>query len=274
MTNSFRVRCVIAVAVVALSPVGSASGAINHQITLPAGESWCGDSMINSLFTQINAYRAQNSVPALTMDTTGMKDAEIRATQFLAYMATHTPGSTGFNPHTGYDTTAATLGYNIVSENLAYMNTDPVWIVQAGWQDTFHRDALLSTNANVAGVSCVYNDSGVPFWTYEPGYNSAVVAPPPSPAPNPSPNPNPNPNGGLPTIDSEEANVLTLMKTYRSQNGAGPLQISVTLENASQWMSADMAAKNYFSHTDSLGRSSGARIAAFGYPSAQWGENI
>ena len=35
-----------------------------------------------------------------------------------------------------------------------------------------------------------------------------------------------------------------------------------------------MAAKNYFSHTDSLGRSTGARLAAFGYSSSSWGENL
>jgi uncharacterized protein YkwD len=39
-------------------------------------------------------------------------------------------------------------------------------------------------------------------------------------------------------------------------------------------MSSDMAAKSYASHTDSLGRSPGARLAAFGYTYAPWGENI
>ena len=39
-------------------------------------------------------------------------------------------------------------------------------------------------------------------------------------------------------------------------------------------MSNDMAANNYFSHTDSLGRSTGARLAAFGYTYSPWGENL
>jgi len=78
----------------------------------------------------------------------------------------------------------------------------------------------------------------------------------------------------IPTLDSEEWNFLTLINNYRASNGLGPLQVDVDLENAAQWMSGDMAAKNYFSHTDSLGRSPGARLAAFGYTSSAWGEDL
>lgn len=77
-----------------------------------------------------------------------------------------------------------------------------------------------------------------------------------------------------PQLDPQESAFLTLINNYRAQNGAGALQISPALENSSTWMSNDMASKNYFSHTDSLGRDPGARIAAFGYPYYPWGENI
>ena len=76
------------------------------------------------------------------------------------------------------------------------------------------------------------------------------------------------------TLDSEQSAFLTLINNYRAQNGAGPLQISVSLQNSSQWMSTDMATKNYFSHTDSLGRDPFTRMAAFGYPYSPAGENI
>ena len=76
------------------------------------------------------------------------------------------------------------------------------------------------------------------------------------------------------TLDAEQSAFLTLINNYRAQNGAGPLQVSVTLQQSSQWMSADMAAKNYFSHTDSLGRNPFTRMAAFGYPYSPAGENI
>jgi len=74
--------------------------------------------------------------------------------------------------------------------------------------------------------------------------------------------------------DSQGWAFLTLINNYRAQNGAGPLQVSATLENSSQWMSNDMATKNYFSHTDSLGRDPFTRMAAFGYSYEPAGENI
>src|SRR5579872_3012918 len=76
------------------------------------------------------------------------------------------------------------------------------------------------------------------------------------------------------TLDTQQAAFLTLINNYRAQNGVGPLQVSLALQNSSQWMSSDMAANNYFSHTDSLGRTPDVRIQAFGYPYYPWGENI
>lgn len=69
--------------------------------------------------------------------------------------------------------------------------------------------------------------------------------------------------------------LLTLINNYRAQNGAGALQISPTLTAAAEWMSNDMATKNYLSHTDSLGRSPFDRMDCYGYPSQTYrGENI
>ncbi|HZS09921.1 MAG TPA: CAP domain-containing protein [Blastocatellia bacterium] len=79
----------------------------------------------------------------------------------------------------------------------------------------------------------------------------------------------------LPALDGEEQAFLALINDYRQQNGLGPLQASATLTAASKWMSSDMASLNYFSHTDSLGRGPGSRLAAFGYGyNTWWGENI
>jgi len=224
--------------------------------------------MIIGLFNQINSFRAQHGVASLSMDPLGTKDAEIRATQFSAYMATHLPNSPGFDPHQGYDTTAASLGYQIIGENLAFVTPDPNYIVYVVWQDSLHLAALLATGANVAGVSCVYSN-GWPYWTYEPGCSANFCGHSSLPPPTSPPTPNPTP-----TLDSEESAFLTLINNYRSQNGLGPLQVSATLQAASQWMSNDMASKNYFSHIDSFGRSTDARLQAFGYTYAPWGENL
>lgn len=49
-----------------------------------------------------------------------------------------------------------------------------------------------------------------------------------------------------PTLDSEQWAIVKLINNVRSQNGVAPLQVSVALKNASQWMATDMATNNYF----------------------------
>jgi uncharacterized protein YkwD len=75
------------------------------------------------------------------------------------------------------------------------------------------------------------------------------------------------------TVDSEEARFLTLINNYRSQNGRAALQMSTNLNRASTWMAVDLATKNYFSHTDSSGRSPSTRAQNCDYPGGA-GENI
>jgi uncharacterized protein YkwD len=74
-------------------------------------------------------------------------------------------------------------------------------------------------------------------------------------------------------VDSEEQAFLGLINNYRSQNGLGSLTMSTNLNRAATWMATDMGAKNYFSHTDSLGRSPSTRAQNCDYPSGA-GENI
>src|SRR5688500_9736845 len=74
-------------------------------------------------------------------------------------------------------------------------------------------------------------------------------------------------------LDSEEQAFLTLINNYRAQNGRSALTTSTNLSRAAAWHATDMGAKSYFSHTDSLGRSVGTRVAQCdGLP--QNGENI
>lgn len=73
--------------------------------------------------------------------------------------------------------------------------------------------------------------------------------------------------------DSEELAFLGLINNYRAQNGLGALTISSNLNRGSAWMVEDMATNNYFSHTDSLGRSPYQRAIDCGYPSGA-GENL
>jgi uncharacterized protein YkwD len=82
-----------------------------------------------------------------------------------------------------------------------------------------------------------------------------------------------NPTGVA--LDAEEQAFVETINAYRAQNGLAALQVSATLTESSKWMSADMAAKDYFSHTDSQGRDPFTRMADFGYPQNGYsGENI
>ena len=74
------------------------------------------------------------------------------------------------------------------------------------------------------------------------------------------------------SVDSEEQAFLGLINSYRSQNGLGALSTSTNLNRSSTWLAADMGAKSYFSHTDSLGRSPSTRAQNCDYPGGA-GEN-
>src|SRR5437867_2568938 len=77
-----------------------------------------------------------------------------------------------------------------------------------------------------------------------------------------------------PTLDGEAQTFLTLINSYRAQNGLGPLSASYTLSKASQWKSNDMGVNAYFAHDD-LSRTWVQRIRDCGYGYNAWlGENI
>lgn len=77
------------------------------------------------------------------------------------------------------------------------------------------------------------------------------------------------------SLDTEEQLLVELINDYRAQSGLSRLKVSIALTKAADWMSADMAAKNYFSHVDSTGRDPFARMLAYGYGYTGYkGENI
>ena len=77
------------------------------------------------------------------------------------------------------------------------------------------------------------------------------------------------------SLDGEEQAFLRMINDYRVANGLTPLVASPGLSSSARWMSIDMAQKNYFSHTDSLGRDPFTRMKAFGYTYNTWlGENL
>lgn len=68
--------------------------------------------------------------------------------------------------------------------------------------------------------------------------------------------------------------LLTEINRVRSENMAGGLRLAPKLNEAAEWLAKDMAAKGYFSHTDSLGRRVDKRVDEFGYHWSGVAENL
>jgi uncharacterized protein YkwD len=71
-----------------------------------------------------------------------------------------------------------------------------------------------------------------------------------------------------------ERNALSEINRFRARSGRAALCYAARIDAAAQWLANDMAAKDYFSHTDSRGRSGGQRLTSFGYAWSRWGEDI
>ena len=56
-----------------------------------------------------------------------------------------------------------------------------------------------------------------------------------------------------------ERGALDEINRFRARNGRAPLCYNSRTDAAARWLARDMAAKDYFSHTDGLGRDGGRR---------------
>jgi uncharacterized protein YkwD len=101
------------------------------------------------------------------------------------------------------------------------------------------------------------------------------VVPKPSPTPTPTENPGGGSGGTGGAVGSAVENeVLRLTNIEREKAGCKPLVHEARLHTAALGHSADMSAKNYFSHDSADGRSFKDRIVATGYRFSAIGENI
>lgn len=73
---------------------------------------------------------------------------------------------------------------------------------------------------------------------------------------------------------SVAAQVVALVNAERAKAGCGPLTFNATLARAAQGHSDDMAARDFFDHTNPDGAGPGDRVTAAGYPWSTYGENI
>lgn len=76
------------------------------------------------------------------------------------------------------------------------------------------------------------------------------------------------------TPDNEELTFLALINDYRGQNGLPALSLNLTLGEAADFHSQDMATNGYFEHTAPSGTTFDQNIRNFGYGGETMGENI
>ncbi|GAA2748628.1 sigma-70 family RNA polymerase sigma factor [Kitasatospora cinereorecta] len=101
----------------------------------------------------------------------------------------------------------------------------------------------------------------------------------PTPSPTPTPTPTPSPTTAAPKTSSAapksvQLQVIDLVNAERTRNGCKPVKSNDKLQLAAQRHSDDMAARNFFDHTNPDGAGPQERIDATGYRWSSWGENI
>ncbi|MCH0560322.1 sigma-70 family RNA polymerase sigma factor [Streptomyces sp. MUM 16J] len=98
-----------------------------------------------------------------------------------------------------------------------------------------------------------------------------------TPVPRQTPRTTPS-SAGAAQVQSAPANtvaqVVALVNKERATAGCGPVTENAQLEKAAQAHSDDMAARNFFDHTNPDGAGPGDRITAAGYHWSTYGENI
>ncbi|MFE4450179.1 sigma-70 family RNA polymerase sigma factor [Streptomyces sp. NPDC056796] len=100
---------------------------------------------------------------------------------------------------------------------------------------------------------------------------TATPAKPPKPR---APSSGPAATPKATTAPSVAEEVIALVNTERAKEGCGSVSGNALLAKAASDHSADMVARDYFSHTSPDGTDPGARITAAGYRWSTYGENI
>ncbi|MCC0094254.1 sigma-70 family RNA polymerase sigma factor [Streptomyces flavotricini] len=101
-------------------------------------------------------------------------------------------------------------------------------------------------------------------------------SPTPSPTPTKSKAPAPRPSAPAPgpAPSGVAGQVIALVNSERAAAGCGPLKEDPKLQSAAQGHSDDMAARDFFDHTNPDGADPGKRTTAAGYRWSTYGENI
>ncbi|MFI8824680.1 sigma-70 family RNA polymerase sigma factor [Streptomyces sp. NPDC053431] len=138
---------------------------------------------------------------------------------------------------------------------------------------TFGTRPQTTTTSPSASPTPTASRSAKPSRTARPTPTRTTAKPVPPRTTAPAPRPEPTDGGGSgDTSDSRE--VIDLVNSERARAGCGPLTENSLLTRAAQGHSDDMAARDFFDHTNPDGDGPGERVTAAGYRWSTYGENI
>ncbi|MFE5483484.1 sigma-70 family RNA polymerase sigma factor [Streptomyces sp. NPDC056527] len=153
---------------------------------------------------------------------------------------------------------------------------DAVDATQAGAPDAL--SASPSTTTASASATASKSTSPSPSKSASPSASRTATPRPTKPAPTRTSTPAPKPKSTRTTggsgSDSTAGEVVGLVNSERAKAGCGPLTENSLLNEAAQGHSVDMAARNFFDHTNPDGDGPGERVTATGYRWSTYGENI
>ncbi|WP_405014510.1 sigma-70 family RNA polymerase sigma factor [Kitasatospora sp. NBC_01539] len=149
-------------------------------------------------------------------------------------------------------------------------------IVAVGLPDTAGRTAAVEPPPPAVTAPATPSPTPSPSPSASPS-PSPTLSPSPKPKPTRTATPSPSPTrarSASPTALGIKQQVLKLVNEERSKAGCTPVEADAALETAAQRHSDDMAARNFFDHTNPDGQGPQPRIDAAGYKWSSWGENI
>ncbi|WP_322871407.1 sigma-70 family RNA polymerase sigma factor [Streptomyces goshikiensis] len=139
-------------------------------------------------------------------------------------------------------------------------------------------DALLPSGSPSPSASASASASPSPSASASasasPSPSASTASASPSPTRTKSTPPKPSAPAPAPAPPGVAGQVIALVNKERAAAGCGPLTENSQLRSAAQGHSDDMAARNFFDHTNPDGADPGKRVTAAGYRWSTYGENI
>ncbi|MFI8263143.1 MULTISPECIES: sigma-70 family RNA polymerase sigma factor [unclassified Streptomyces] len=125
-----------------------------------------------------------------------------------------------------------------------------------------------------ASPSASASPSSSPSASASPSPSAGSPTPSPTPTKSKAPAPRPSAPAPGPAPAGVAGQVIALVNSERAAAGCGPLKEDPKLQSAAQGHSDDMAARDFFDHTNPDGADPGKRTTAAGYRWSTYGENI